>query len=139
MAVIHMIEVNNKTRSKINISLIKRIVEGFLKYYKIKESEISIAIVGDDVIKKLNKKYRGINKTTDILTFSGEDNFLGEIIINFAQIKRQAKQFSDNTEEELEFILVHGLLHLIGYDDKTERGGKKMKEQGERFIKNFKL
>jgi len=94
--------------------------------------------VGDIKIKALNKTYRGKNSVTDILAFPGEDNFLGELIIDLAQIRRQAKRFSPSFQDELIFILVHGLLHLVGYDDKSIKGKKKMIDLGKTFI-NEKL
>ena len=130
-----MIEINNKTKSKINIKLTKRVAQKFLKYYNKESSELSIAFVGDKTIRKLNKTYRGIDKITDVLAFSGEDEFLGEVIINYAQVKRQAKKFGNNIQQELIFILVHGLLHLLGYDDKAEKGRLEMERMGEEFIK----
>ena len=105
-----------------------------MKYYKLENKEISIAFVGDKTIRELNKKYRKINKVTDVLSFSGEDDFLGEIVIDYAQIKRQARKYSENINEELKFILIHGLLHLIGYEDKEENERKKMEEIGVGFI-----
>ena len=137
-----MIEINNKTRSKINLNIVKKTTEQFLKIYqknkvncKTREDQnISIAFVGDTVIQKLNKQYRKKDKITDVLTFRDDDNCLGEIIINYAQIKRQAIQFQTTNNKELIFILVHGLLHLIGYNDDTDRGAKKMEELGNEFI-----
>ena len=136
------IEINNKTRSRIDLNLIKRVVERFLKYYKKRNHEVSIAFVGDKTIRKLNKKYRGIDRVTDVLSFKGEDNFLGEIIINYQQVRRQARQFGgqakkfgNKPKDELVFILVHGLLHLLGYDDETGEWKKKMEKLGEEFIK----
>ncbi len=131
-----MIEINNKTRSKININLIKNVTEKFLDYYKINK-DISIAFVGDTVIKKLNKNYRDKDKVTDILSFDGEEKDLGEIIIDYAQIKRQSQKYSKSVQDELMFILVHGLLHLIGYDDQTEEDRKIIIQKGEDFIKKF--
>jgi len=131
-----MVEINNKTRSKIDLGLVRKTTEKFLKYYKLKGKEVSIAFVGDKTIKKLNKKYRGKDNVTDVLAFVGENNYLGEIVIDYAQIKRQAKRFSGGVKEELIFILVHGLLHLLGYEDETERGKKKMERLGEEFINN---
>ena len=128
-----MIEVNNKTRTKINTNLIKRTTEEFLKYYKINK-DISIALVGDTVIRRLNKEYRKIDRVTDVLAFEGEDNYLGELIIDHTQIRRQAKRFSPSTEKELVFILTHGLLHLLGYEDKTEEGKMEMERLGKEFI-----
>ncbi|MBU4601454.1 rRNA maturation RNase YbeY [Candidatus Parcubacteria bacterium] len=143
-----MIEINNKTRSKIDARLVKGVAQKFLTYYN-KESrlaaangdhanvdrvELSIAFVGDKTIRGLNKAYRGVEKTTDVLTFSGEDEFLGEIIVNYRQVKKQAKKFNNSVRQELIFILVHGLLHLLGYDDQTEKGRMEMERMGEEFI-----
>jgi len=130
-----IVEINNRTKAAINLALIKRVVKLFCQEYKIKHQEISLAIVGDQEIKKLNQAYRRINQATDILTFAGEADFLGEIIIDYAQIKRQAKQFNNTALEELIFVLVHGLLHLIGYNDQTEKGRKEMERLTNKFVK----
>lgn len=131
------VEINNKTKAKIDLNLVKKTVEKFLKFYKIKNKEVSIAFIGDAAIKKINNKYRKINAPTDILSFEGEDNFLGEILINYGQIKKQAKEYGLNARQELLFILVHGLFHLIGYDDKSEKGAKEMEKLGTEFIKKL--
>ncbi|MDO9399753.1 MAG: rRNA maturation RNase YbeY [bacterium] len=133
-----LVEVNNQTKKRINISLVKKIAELFLQTYHFNNKEISLAFVNDQISKKLNKTYRGIDKATDVLSFSmtdvDNDNFLGEIIINYEQIKRQAKQAGHNIQQELIFILVHGLLHLAGYDDATEKGADEMDKLGKKFI-----
>lgn len=139
-----MIEVNNKTKSAINLKAVKRITDKFLKLYKKEKQDVSIAFVGDAVMRKLNKVYRGKDKVTDILSFpnnaiAGKDKGknLGEIIISFAQIKRQAKKYGNSAEKELAFILAHGLLHLVGMEDESEKGRKRMEEAGEEFVKNY--
>lgn len=129
-----MVEAINRTKAKIDLKLVENVAEKFLQVYKIKNREVSIAFVSDSEIKKINKQYRHLDKATDVLSFAGEDNFLGEIIIDFAQIKRQAKEFDKKVKDELIFILVHGLLHLVGYDDETERDRLKMIRLGEKFI-----
>jgi probable rRNA maturation factor len=131
-----MIEINNKTRSNINIFLVKKVTEKFLDYYKLNK-RVSIAFVGDVIIRKLNKNYRQKDKVTDILSFDGEGDDLGEIVIDYAQIKRQSQKYSKSIQDELIFILVHGLLHLIGYDDQTEKTRKIIIKKGEDFIKKF--
>ena len=135
-----MVEVNNQTKNNIPVSLIKKVSKEFLKVHKREEFEVSIVIVGDKAIKELNHRYRKLNQVTDVLAFSGDadDKFLGEIIIDYAQIKRQAKLYSGSTEEELIFILVHGLLHLLGYEDKTVKGKKEMIKMGKKFIRDIK-
>ncbi len=134
-----LIEINNRTKSKININLVKRVVAEFAQAYKIRQKEVSLAFVGDSEIKKLNKIYRRINKPTDVLTFIGEADFLGELVIDYRQIKRQAGRFGNSAEEELVFILVHGLLHLLGHDDANEADRLKMINLGEEFINKFKV
>lgn len=129
-----MIEVNNRTKHKVNLLLVKKVTEKFLDYHKISNKEVSVAIVSDQEIKKLNRIYRHKDRVTDILSFEGEGDFLGEIIIDYAQIKKQAKEFGKKINEELIFILVHGLLHLIGYNDETENERLKMISLGEKFV-----
>ncbi len=129
-----MVEINNKTKSKINLALTKKVAEKFLKLNKMENRDISIAFIGDAAMRKLNKTYRGKDKPTDILAFPGDDDCFGEIIIDYAQIKRQAKAYKNSARQELIFILVHGLLHLLGYEDETEEGRKKMDELGRSFI-----
>ena len=132
-----MIEINNRTKARINKKLVKTVAEKFAAKYKIKNKEVSIAFVSDSEIKKLNKQYRHKNEVTDVLSFDGEGDFFGEILIDYAQIKRQAKESSKEIDEELVFILVHGLLHLVGYDDEKEKGRVEMVRLGERFIKKI--
>jgi probable rRNA maturation factor len=131
------IAINNQTKHKINLKLLEKIIKAFGRAYKITNKEISLAFIGDVEIKKLNLTYRGLNKTTDVLSFSGDGDDFGEIIINYNQIKRQAADFKNSAEKELIFILVHGLLHLIGYDDKTEKARMAMIKKGEKFIKDY--
>lgn len=133
------IEINNKAGYDIDPNLVKKVVEVFRRVYKIdKKKEISLAFVSGSEMKKLNFAYRGMDKTTDVLSFEGQGNFLGEIVVDFKQIKRQAGSFGNSAEDELIFILTHGLLHLIGHDDKTESARLGMIKQGEKFIKKFK-
>lgn len=134
-----MIEVANKTRSRINTRLVKKVTKEFLKIYGQEKYDVSIAFVGDIVMQRLNQKYRDIPKPTDVLSFKGSEDLLGEVIIDYAQIKKQAKKFGHTNKQELIFILAHGLLHLLGYDDSTEKGAKEMRKLGEAFIRKLKV
>lgn len=134
------VEINNLAKEKIDLKLVKKVISAFGQVYKIsKNKEISLAFVSDAEIKKLNNIYRGLNQAADILSFVGEGNFLGELVIDYSQIKRQAGSFKTSGRQELIFILTHGLLHLIGYDDKTEKSRLKMIKLGEEFIKRLKM
>ncbi len=131
------VSINNKSRTKINKKEIVDLIDFFSKYYKLKDQELSIAIVGDRVMRRLNNEYRKKDKTTDILSFAGEDDFLGELIIDYSQIKRQTFYFSQDTKKELLFIIVHGLLHLIGYDDNNEKNRIIMIDKGKNILTLF--
>ncbi len=131
------IDINNVNQEDIDIDLIKNTAKKFLEKYNKKDFNVSIAFVDDNEIQKINKKYRHIDKPTDVLSFEGEDNFLGEIIINYSQVVRQAKELNCKIEEELIYILIHGLLHLLGYNDETEEDSKEMKKITDKFISNY--
>jgi len=113
-----------------DIKLLGKLLAGAGKLLKIsKESEITILLVGDGKIRKLNKEYRHKDKVTDVLSFSQQEGlalqpasrsaYLGDIIISYPQVKRQAKKFGLSPQKELAFLIIHGLLHLLGYQDKT--------------------
>lgn len=127
------IEISNLTRSRIDQKFLRKIAERVFKIVKLKQlQEISLVIVGDARIKALNKKYRGENRITDVLAFDygrlpGDlPKRQGEIIICLPQARRQAKELGHSLKEELTTLLVHGILHLAGYNDKTRKEKDKM-------------
>ena len=132
------VEIANKTKGKINLQKLKKIAERILEKYGKSGYELSIALVGDKAIRRLNRVYRGKDSVTDVLAFGGDGDFLGEIIIDCQQIKRQAGKFGKSAEDELYFILTHGLLHLFGYDDSTEKSREEMIKVGEKLLRNIK-
>jgi len=123
-----VVEVANLTNSKINIKYFQKIGEVVLRKLKQpKDTEISLVFVCDARMKSLNKKYRGINKATDVLSFVyNENNFLGEIVISVPIAKKQATKRSYPLKSELSELFVHGILHLVGYEDETQAGYNKM-------------
>jgi len=93
---------------------------------KRKKLYISVTIVGDEEIEKLNKKYLGRDFTTDVLSFEmGEEEkdgtyYLGDVIVNKKQAERQAEKYGNNIEQEVSDLVAHGVLHLLGVDHKEE-------------------
>lgn len=81
---------------------------------------ISILFVGDSEIKKLNKKYRKKDYPTDVLSFNIDENredgtfYLGDVVVNRDQAKRQAGEYGNTLEEEISELAAHGVLHLLG-------------------------
>lgn len=102
--------------------------------------EISVYITDDEEIRKLNKTYRGKDKATDVLSFPLDENFegyrlLGDIVISQDTAERQAWELGHSLKEEVKRLLIHGLVHLLGYDH--EKGGeeeRKFKELEERIL-----
>lgn len=128
-------EINQRIGEKIARSWADNIIKNVLTRVGVNNAEISIAFVNDCEIKKLNKQYRGKNKVTDVLSFiyqipdtKYEIPLNGEIIICYPQAVRQAKGDSHSVKEEIKLLLVHGLLHLCGYDhEKSLREAERMR------------
>ena len=118
---------------------IRKIVIRILSEQKIKQAIINIVIVHDNLIKKLNKRFLKTNSTTDVLSFELENYseigiLEGEIYANIEQIKRQAKEYNVKITNELNRIIVHGMLHLIGYDDSCDREKEIMIEKENYYL-----
>ena len=109
------------------------------------DAELSILITGDMKMRRLNRQWRGIDRTTDVLSFAmlegdaparikGAPLVLGDIVISAPKALAQALEAGHSLEEELLFLLVHGILHIFGYDH--EMGGRE-KQRMERKQKEL--
>ncbi|MCI0566698.1 MAG: rRNA maturation RNase YbeY [Acidobacteria bacterium] len=90
--------------------------------------QVSVLFTGDAEIRSLNRKFRGLDRPTDVLSFpwasgAGKGRYLGDIAISVPTARRYAKKAGWPLEEELRFLLLHGLLHLLGHDHETDSGG----------------
>ncbi|MFA6322954.1 MAG: rRNA maturation RNase YbeY [Candidatus Buchananbacteria bacterium] len=139
-------EINQMVKPKIARTHFVRIFNKINKTLNIKKAEVSLAIVSDSAIKKMNKIYRGIDRPTDVLSFgkasrqAGLDftpkNYLGEIIISLEQAARQAKAAKQSLPTELERLISHGFLHLLGYDhEQSKRAAQAMAALEEKIVK----
>lgn len=138
------VELAYRTRRRFAPALLIAAVEATLSYRRCR-GDVSVAIVGDTEMKRLNRSYRGFDKVTDVLSFVEKEaeaatpDFLGELVIDLEQIRRQAKNFGHGIRWELAFIAIHGTLHLLGYEDETEKGRKEMERLGNSIIKKLNL
>lgn len=126
-----MIEVINRQRTqKINV---KRCREFGVRAFRLIDSSkqtVTIVFVSDPPIRKLNKQFRGKDQVTDVLSFPNEaepfenenQSQLGEIVISAQRAAVQAKQNGLTFANEVEQLILHGLLHLCGYDHETDEG-----------------
>ncbi len=114
---------------------LNEVLDYTLEHEKVSNAIFSIVFVGDDEIHEINKRYRQVDRITDVISFAFEDNenimyndirMLGDIYICIPQMKRQAEEYGHSEKRELSFLAVHGLLHLLGYDHMTEEDEKRM-------------
>lgn len=132
-----MIEVNNQTKGYPFGRVDKKVFSTVAKKILLGENRgtenISLAFVDRAEIKKLNKKFRGKNKPTDVLSFLlNEKKYLGEIIICPAVVKENAVKYKVSVESEILKVFVHGILHLCGYDHEKSAKEAEIMEAKER-------
>lgn len=111
------------------------LIERVLTREKATDSVFSIIFVDNEKIHELNKQFRGVDRPTDVISFALEDaeeeflstiRVLGDIYISIPKMQEQAKEYGHSEKRELAFLVVHGLLHLLGYDHQTEEEEKVM-------------
>ena len=128
-----MLEIINQQRKiKIETALFHDFAETAINIIpEANGKDLTIAFVSDKKIRELNKTFRDKNKETDVLSFPFEhdeydsletDNFLGDIVISLEQAERQAKENDLTLEIEIKQLILHGILHLCGYDHAVDQG-----------------
>ena len=99
------------------------------------ENNVNVVLCTDEFVREMNKNYRGLDKVTDVLSYEWhEEDFLGEIYIARDQVKRQAPEYGNTFYAELKRVLVHGLLHLSGYDHIKAADRKVMRKRECEFL-----
>ena len=115
----------NKKEEKIDKSFVRKVVKHTLKKMEAEKSEVNIIFVGLEEIHEINKTYRNVDRPTDVISFALEDTedvtvyeerVLGDIYICLDKVHEQAKEYGHTEIREMAFLIVHGLLHLLGYD-----------------------
>ncbi len=133
-----MVEVNNLTARMIDEAFLKGIARKVLAGENDRTADLSIALVGQEKIKELNRKYRKKNKATDTLSFKYGRGGAGEIIICPSEVRKNAEKYKTSFEKELTQALIHGILHLFGYDhEKTKKEAEAMEKKQNHYLKLF--
>ncbi|MCX6759085.1 MAG: rRNA maturation RNase YbeY [Candidatus Nealsonbacteria bacterium] len=131
-----MIEINNLTTNQIDREFLEKVAKKVLMGENKKKLELSIVLVGQARIRKLNKKYRQNYRSTDVLSFSYDGS--GDIVICLGEVKKNAKRYNSTFRKELAKVLIHGILHLLGYDhEKSEKAAKEMEEKQEHYLRKI--
>ena len=123
--------------------IVEKSIEAALKEIEFTEDyEVSVSFVGDEEIHELNRDYRGVDRTTDVLSFPMEDEFtnmLGDIVININKVIEQAKEYGHSEKREISYLTVHSTLHLMGFDHKEEEDKKEMRAVEDRVMEKLEI
>mgnify|MGYP001124190335 FL=1 len=128
------IEIENLYGYDQDYGYLNKVIDLALKMENVVDAVFSIIFVDEKKIQDINREYRGFDRITDVISFAFEDaldvsydfRFLGDIYICIPRMKEQALEYGHSEKRELSFLVVHGLLHLLGYDHQTEEEEKEM-------------
>lgn len=144
-----ILEINNLTRRSIDQKYLQKAARIIFKKLGLKNKfKISLVIIGEKRMRNLNKKYRKKDKVTDVLSFCYLnnldwpdklkifENYLGEIFICYSQAEKQAREENLPIKSQLTQLLIHGILHLVGYKHRTKKEREEMRKK-EEILKNI--
>jgi probable rRNA maturation factor len=154
--IFHEINIDIKApyRRRLTQKWLREVVDVTLSTKKIdRPVELSLIITGDEEVHRLNRDYRGIDATTDVISFALSENTddtkfitppdrisrLGEVIISYPQAIRQAKENKQTIKAEIAWLVVHGLLHLLGYDHQDNASEAVMRKREDKILKEIDL
>ena len=132
--------VNRQNRIPISIAALNRFWGRVRSELKLGRRDATVCFVGEPEMARLNREFRGKRKSTDVLSFPFEanrnralrdadaKNYLGDIAISPAVARRNAKRFERTLDEEIRVLMLHGALHLMGYDHETDGGEMEARE-----------
>ena len=138
-------------------AIVKKVLDKCFEEEGLLDSKLimTITFTTPEEIRKINKKYRKIDKATDVLSFpmfekdeldekikSGDfpyDDVLGDVIISIEKVREQAEEYGHSFERELSYMLVHGFYHLMGYDHIEEEDKKIMRPKEEKILNELKI
>lgn len=129
---------DEQTKYFVDCEILESQIKSILILLECEGTEISILLADDEKMRKLNKQYRGQDQTTDVLSFPqnvGEKeplnpHLLGDVVISTVAAKRQSTEHGLSLEEEIVLLLIHGILHLLGFDhERSNMEARHMKEK----------
>lgn len=152
------VELNDEGQflSSEQLQLVKDVLNHAAKEVSLlQQSEVSVTFTTEEDIHELNREHRGIDRPTDVLSFALNDetgefdptfhevlglpNLLGDIVISVPHVERQAADYGHSFERELAFLVVHGFLHLLGYDHMNKEEEKQMFTKQEEILQSYGL
>jgi transaldolase/glucose-6-phosphate isomerase len=133
-----LVEIGDPFISLVSVEWLRKVAEAALQHEGRSEAELAVVITGDEALRELNRRYLGVDRATDVLAFptgGGDERFvaapedqdyLGDVLISYPQAEAQACAAGHPVEDEMAFLVAHGVLHLLGYDDADEGARARM-------------
>jgi len=136
--------ISNRSGVTVNTDLLRELAEEILALEGVDaRAELSIALIDESEIKRLNAEYRGIDKPTDVLSFPQSDDgfdgplLLGDILISPQVAQAQSLEYQNSFDKEMAILLIHGVLHLLGYDHESQDEARIMEAEEEKILNGF--
>ena len=140
---------NTTRRYAVNLRTLKRAAHDIVAAVAPAQASVSLSLVGDAAIRRLNRDYRGKDRTTDVLSFGtgrslsrrkggrgrAREHPLGDVVISVDTARRQAAAYGATLEAELRRLLIHGVLHLMGHDHERAGDAARMRAQERRLAR----
>ncbi|MEE8229726.1 MAG: rRNA maturation RNase YbeY [candidate division NC10 bacterium] len=124
---------NRQRRRQVGLSRLQRVGERTLYVLGRPRNEVSVLLVGDRAMRRLNRAYLNHDRSTDVLAFPQQGDspapcphLLGDVVISVETAARQAQEHGHSLAREMALLLIHGILHLFGYDDTTPAARRRM-------------
>jgi probable rRNA maturation factor len=139
------IQIAPRFRDEVDEGSLRRVVAEVLRQAEVAgKTELSLIITDDEALRELNRRFRGVDAPTDVLAFGAgaEGHFvsapesppyLGDVVISYQRALAQAEELGHTVAKELTLLIIHGILHLLGYDHQEETAARKMREREERI------
>lgn len=143
------VQVDEAFREQVEPVRLRRAAEAALHHEQVTgPCEVTVVVTSDEVSKELNRRHRDVDAPTDVLAFPddtrgpfvdapGTLRYLGDVVVSFPRAEAQAAEAGHGTEAELQLLVVHGVLHLLGYDDRAKEPRARMWEAQSEILRNL--
>ena len=140
------IRIAHRFRAEVDEGDLRRVAAEVLRQEEVAEgTELSLIITDDEAVRELNRRFRDVDAPTDVLAFGAEAEehfvsapgsppYLGDVVISYQRALAQAEELGHAVVEELKLLVIHGILHLLGYDHQEEADARKMREREDQVL-----
>jgi probable rRNA maturation factor len=140
------IEVDEPFDAEVDQNNLEQVAQHVLRAEGVPAGEVSIWITDEDELQMLNRTYRGVDRSTDVLSFGAEEDgsfvvapdqprHIGDLAVSYPHVVRQAEEYGHSRQRELCYLVTHGMLHLLGYDHEQPDDARRMRTREEALLR----